>query len=202
VTYGGNGLRSTPVIDHRAYADLPADVHQSFHTWSTRARLDQVNGNHQNHVILVDGPPQRAVTSPVRAFAIAQMDQWLTNLMAVGPLGRANLDQIGRAKPADLVDACYTDGGATKIAEPQVYRGDTRCNTLYRPSSTPRMEAGGPLANNVLKCQLKPLSAADYKIQFSLAEWEQLKAIFPDGVCDWSRPGVGQSPSQTWSRFK
>jgi hypothetical protein len=63
------------------------------------------------------------------------------------------------------------------------------------------MEAGGPLANNILKCQLKPVSASDYAVQFTAAELADLQSIFPGGVCDWSKPGVGQQPSVTWSAF-
>ena len=202
VTYGGNGMRSTPIIDYRGYNDIPADVHQSFHSWSMRARLDRVNGGHPNHVQLVDAPRGRgAGAAPVLVNTVPQMDHWLTNLAATGPLGTPTLEQVGRAKPADLVDACFTVDGV-KIAEPQVYRGDTRCNNMYRPSSTPRMEAGGPLSNDILKCQVKPLSPAAYSVTFTAEEWGQLKGIFPSGVCDWTKPGMGQVPSQTWSRFK
>jgi hypothetical protein len=36
------------------------------------------------------------------------------------------------------------------------------------------------------------VSAADYKVKFSAAQLARLKAIFPTGVCDFSKPGVGQ----------
>jgi hypothetical protein len=53
--------------------------------------------------------------------------------------------------------------------------------------------AGGPRAENVLKCQLKPLLRTDYPAgTFTDAQWTRLQAVFSDGVCDWSRPGVGQ----------
>ena len=37
--------------------------------------------------------------------------------------------------------------------------------------------------------------AGDYKVAFTATELAQLNSIFPDGVCDWSKPGVNQSPS-------
>ena len=53
--------------------------------------------------------------------------------------------------------------------------------------------AGGPRSEDVLKCQLKPLDAADYgAVTFSAAQWGRLQAVFSTGVCDWSKPGVGQ----------
>ena len=60
------------------------------------------------------------------------------------------------------------------------------------------MVAGGPNTNDVLKCQLKPIDFADYfadyKVAFSEPERARLRAIFPEGVCDWSKPGVEQKP--------
>jgi hypothetical protein len=52
-------------------------------------------------------------------------------------------------------------------------------------------------AENILKCQLKPLSPLDYgpTFPFDADQWARLQAAFPDGVCDWSRPGVGQQPA-------
>jgi hypothetical protein len=64
------------------------------------------------------------------------------------------------------------------------------------------MIAGGPLTNDVLKCQLKQPSPGDYRAVFSDAEWSRLQRIFPNGVCDWSRPGVGQDAAvQTWISY-
>ena len=59
--------------------------------------------------------------------------------------------------------------------------------------ASPRQVAGGPLAENILKCQLKPIETGDYApVTFSAAQLARLHATFPDGVCDWSEPGVGQ----------
>jgi hypothetical protein len=59
--------------------------------------------------------------------------------------------------------------------------------------TSPRQVAGGPLSENILKCELKPLRANDYApVAFSLAQFARLHAAFPQGVCDWSKPGVGQ----------
>jgi hypothetical protein len=59
--------------------------------------------------------------------------------------------------------------------------------------SSPRQVAGGPLAENILKCRLKPLNKAEYlPIVFAPDQWARLEAVFPGGVCDWSQPGIGQ----------
>ena len=62
--------------------------------------------------------------------------------------------------------------------------------------STPRQVADGPRGEDVFKCQLKAFDAAsaDYGgAVFSAAQLTRLKAVFPDGVCDWTKPGIGQT---------
>jgi hypothetical protein len=58
--------------------------------------------------------------------------------------------------------------------------------------------AGGSLEENILKCQLKSINTADYlPVTFTAEQLNRLYATFPDGVCDWSRPGVGQQPARS-----
>ena len=111
----------------------------------------------------------------------------------------SKLAKLRRAKPADLVDACWTrDEHPQKIVEKQMPTSG-KCNELYPANSFPRGVAGSPLAADVIKCQLKPIAAADYKVTFTPEEMSQLKQIFAGGVCDWSKPGVGQQPmAGTW----
>jgi hypothetical protein len=135
------------------------------------------------------------------------MDEWLTNV-ALDDSGDDLAEKVVRARPTELVDACW-DADGNRIVEPQEYDVDRlydntvgRCNELYPPHTGPRMIAGGPLTNDVLKCRLKPLNPADCAVVFDEREWARLEAIFPDGVCDWSRPGVGMDSSQeTWLSF-
>ena len=209
ITDGGMGLKSTPIIDYRGYVDAPENSnenHSRFHSFSLRARLEKANGSTANHVMLVESglPGTRGLfsdESPVLSHALTQMDQWLTNLNA-GSGPRPSLAAIAKARPADLTDACFTDNGATRIAETQVYEGDTKCNRFYPSYSTPRMVAGEPLTNNVLKCQLKPIDTADYGGKLGKNDLAALTGIFPKGVCDYTKPGVGQTPTAgTWQSF-
>ena len=166
----------------------------------------RTNGNYNNQVMLIEDG--RAGTtglfgdaSPVLSHALTQMDQWLTALQA-DPSAKPISKKIQDAKPLDLVDACFINNGTFKIAEPQVYTGNTLCNQLYPAFSTPRMVAGEPLTNDVLKCQLKPVTASDYTATFTPAQMTRLQSIFPEGVCDWTKPGVNQvAPAGTWEFF-
>ena len=210
ITYGGLGMKRTPIIDYRGYVDQPEnpnEVHSRFHSFSMRQRLLEVNGNFDNQVMLVEdgssttGNGLFSDTSPVLSHALTQMDEWLTKFLADGTPAPIRV-KIDRSKPQDLVDACFINKGTTKIAELQVYERDTTCNQLYPAFSTPRMVAGEPLTNDVLKCQLQPIDLGMYKVRFTATETAQLKAIFRQGVCDYSRPGVGQQPPDgTWQAF-
>ena len=100
------------------------------------------------------------------------------------------------------MDACFANKGTVKIAQLQVYQGATTCNQLYPAFSSPRLVAGEPLENNVIKCRLKPINLREYKAAFTTTELAQLKKIFPNGVCDYTVPGVDQSPTDgTWQFF-
>ena len=197
VTYGGNGLARIPIIDYRAYTDLTdaGDVHQKYHSYSLRERLRAANGTAANEVILVAG--QRS--NKVHAYAVTKMDEWLTNL-AKDTSNAPVMEKITRAKPADLVDSCYL-ANDVRIIEPQNFSGG-ECNKTYKTFPPPRMIAGGPITNNVLKCQLKPIDPADYAVPFTDADRQRLRRAFPNGVCDWKKPGVEQQkPVGTWLQY-
>lgn len=52
--------------------------------------------------------------------------------------------------------------------------------------------AGLPLVNDVLKCQLKRVSAADDAVTVASAELARLQTLFPSAVCDRGKPGAVQ----------
>jgi hypothetical protein len=201
LTWGGAGLAATPIVDYRAYLDdAPGgNIHLRYQSFSTRERLQKANGYTDNQVMLTDdrrwGDSMKA---PVLRNALSQMDQWLTKI-ADDTSSDSKLVKLRRAKPADLVDACWTrDEHPQKIVEKQTPTSG-KCNELYPANSFPRGVAGSPLAADVIKCQLKPIAASDYKVTFTAEEMTQLKQIFAGGVCDWSKPGVDQQPmAGTW----
>jgi hypothetical protein len=201
----GRGLAATPIVDYRTYYDdIPeGDIHVRYHSFSTRARLMKANGYADNHILLVEDRRNGAFStrSPLLREALAQMDRWLTTL-SEDTSHDAQIAKLRRAKPADLVDACWTrDQTPQKIMEPHVY-GSGRCEALYPANSFPRGVAGESIAADILKCQLKPIDAADYKVRFTGPEMTRLRKIFPAGVCDWSKPGIEQQPSVgPWQRF-
>jgi hypothetical protein len=200
---GGMGL--VPIIDYRTYYDdLPGgDVHMRFQQFTTDARLLKATGTTDNRVMLTEDRRYGAfeTKSPELRQALMQMDQWLTALSKDTSNDKA-IVKIRRGKPADLVDACWTkDATPQKIVEKQQYLAG-RCNDIYPSHSFPRGVAGAPITNDVIKCQLKPVSVSDYKVAMGADDMARLKKMFPGGVCDWSKPGVDQQPlAGTWQTF-
>jgi len=203
-TSTAGGLATTPIIDYRNYLDDKADgdVHLRYHSFALRERLMKANGRADNHVMIVEDSRGGSSKSPIYAATIDQMDRWLTALAADTSKDTA-IAKVVRAKPADAVDACWTrDQVPQKVAEASSRDTATRCGGLYPTGSFPREIAGGPVGGDVLKCQLKPVVPADYKATFTTSELARLKAIFPGGVCDWSKPGVEQQKlAGTWLTF-
>ena len=92
----------------------------------------------------------------------------------------------------DTRDFCLLPEDAAQTTK--VFDG-TVCNAnrYLKPSLSPRQVDGGPRAEDVLKCRPKPLAQSDYPVaSLSAGQFAHLQAVLPAGVCDWSKPGVGQ----------
>lgn len=177
INSGAGGLSSIPMLHYRSYNDALGDIHDHVRDFVVRERLRKANGRFDNQVIWVYPNGNRQIAAKVTGLAIDTMSQWLD----------------AHAKPAAAVDGCWTADG-TRIDEPATLDGPGKCNQLYPSHSTPRLTAGAPLTDDVMKCQLKPIDAKDYTVKFSDAELQQLRQVFPAGVCDYSKPGVMQLP--------
>nr|WP_298327113.1 DUF6351 family protein [Haloactinopolyspora sp.] len=206
LTNGGGGLAEIPIIDHRSYADdAPnGDIHVRYHTFSMRERLEKANGTSVNHVSLLDDRMHGwfSTQNPLVVHAVTQMDRWLRNI-AADDSDRAQIDKIASARPAELVDGCQTrEPNPTFIAEPLDRDPDSTCEQLYPSASFPREVAGESVAADIIKCRRKDPDPADYAVEWTDEQWDRLQAIFADGVCDYSEPGVEQQGlAGTWLRF-
>jgi hypothetical protein len=177
INSGGGSLSSIPMLHYRSYNDALGDIHDRVRDFVVRERLRKANGGFDNQAIWVYPNGNRQIAAKVTGLAIDTMSRWLD----------------GHAKPAAAVDGCWTADG-TRIDEPATLDGPAKCNELYPAHSTPRLTAGAPLTDDVMKCQLKPIDANDYSVKFNAAELQQLRQVFPAGVCDYSKPGVMQLP--------
>jgi hypothetical protein len=206
-------VNEIPILDVRSYVDknpvtIP-DVHMRYTSFSTRARLTALYGSADNQVMWTTASTGLLTTdlsnpnSPLRQVlrrAIPTMTTWLDNIDNDGS-NRPRSLKVLKNKPAGLVDACFTST-LQEIDEPATYDGPGQCNALFPSYGDPRIAAGEPVARDILKCQLKPIEARDYKQQLTGAQIAQLRAIFPNGVCDYSRPGVEQQLiAATWLSY-
>lgn len=194
---GGGGLVNVPILHTRAYTDAIGDIHDRHRDFAIRARLQKANGRTDNQVIWIG--PARDRNVDLAALSIDTMNKWLDQMTAdPAPLSVA---KVVRNKPAEAADACW-DGEGHKITEKAEFDGRGKCNTLYPVHSEPRLMAGASLSNDVLKCQLKPINYSDYKTTFTDVQKSRMAAIFSKGVCDFSKPGVGQVPLKgTYQRY-
>jgi len=199
IVASGENLGKLPIIDSRGFDEQ--GIHYIWRSFAERARIDEANaGNHGNQVMWRYGtgllPATPAQFAAVTLNSFLTMDTWLSNLAVSAPKATLNSvrsqAEVIEAKPATAVDLCYLTGDttfSTPVTDIAVCDADPR---LVKHSS-PRQVAGGPLAENILKCRLTPLNPTEYApVIFSFVQWTRLEAAFPGGVCDWSRPGVGQ----------
>ena len=202
IVASGTNLGKLPIIDSRGFDEQ--GIHYIWRSFAERARIDAGNGgNHGNQVMWRYGtgllPATAAQFAAVTLNSFLTMDAWLSELAVIAPKETLNSvrsqGQVIQAKPATAVDLCYLTGDvtfSTPVTDFAVCDADLR---LVKHAS-PRQVAGGPLAENILKCQLKLLDPTEYApVVFTDVQLTRLQAAFPGGVCDWSQPGVGQQPA-------
>jgi hypothetical protein len=186
-----------PIIHYRNYVDPENNIHTYHRTFQLIDRLEKTNGTSRN---LVRWTMPSTGTINFMRMALLAHDEWLENLAADKSHAPYKVKVI-RNKPATLQDACW-DASAQKHDQPRSPTAPGICNTLFPVNNDPRIMAGAPRAGDILKCRLKRVDARDYKVSFTADELARLRQIFPDGVCDWSRPGVRQSEvKDTWLTY-
>jgi hypothetical protein len=195
----------TPILDLRGWDDqqIPGvsfGIHHVWRSFALRARLDAANGNHANHIMwrypAVLGAPASPdpATAALTLNSFVVMDQWLT-AMKTDSTSTTMAARIAAARPAGAFDFCNKPIDASHSMQVTDFAVCDSDPTLV-PHSSPRQVAGGPVAENVLKCQLRPINRADYNpIGLTDAQFNRLKAVFSGGVCDFSKPGVSQQPA-------
>jgi hypothetical protein len=185
VDSGAGALGAIPILHYRSYNDALGDIHDRFRDFAVRERLRKANGRTDNQVIWIYPNGNHALAAKVTALAIDTMSQWLDS----------------GTRPAAATDGCWT-GDGVRIDEPATFDGAGKCNALYPVHQDPRLVAGAPVSDDIVKCRLKPVNAADYKAAFTASEMGELRSTFPQGVCDYSRPGVNQSkPAGTYLKL-
>jgi hypothetical protein len=185
-------LNQTAIIDCRG--PNPGLFHDAYRAFAVRARLDRAHGTHANQLIW-EGPVALVADTDCELNSFIAMDRWLTAVER-DQSSKALAQKILHDKPSDLTDECW-DGAGTKLSSGLCPAG------VVNVEGTPRTVAGDPITTDANKCQLKPLSRVDYPgITFTPAEWTELQSTFPSGVCNYSKPGIGQQPTIPWMTYQ
>jgi hypothetical protein len=190
IAHSTGQVNDAQALDEVAIIDLPAtsnvEIHTPFHAFQLERRLVKQHGHGDNHAIWRGGSGKAAFDT---------MDAWLTAVerdRSGAPLAR----KIVRNRPRTAVDSCFIDGKQLRMRKHR-----KACNEEYPHYAEARVAAGAPIASDTMKCRRKPLRRSDYAVKFTRVEWAQLRQIFPAGVCNWQRRGVGQVTSRPWVTF-
>ena len=191
-----DGQLNIPVIDWRHYLEDELDMHNSHQSFSARQRIINRMGNADNQLVwFTDARPARAHDQTMQALAV--LHDWVMNIKANPELG------VAGNRPASAQDACFATDGSLIAQGDDVWQGilddaaPGACTQAFPVYSTSRIVAGGPIEGSVFKCALKPLDTA--LSDGTYGNWvpdteaiARLRAIFPDGVCDYDRPDQGR----------
>jgi hypothetical protein len=191
------GTIDLPIIDLRHYLDRELDMHHSFASFASRLRLENGNGHSENMIIWMSDYPYDPTPK-----ALDVMDEWITNLRRAAPSRQEYARAVIEARPRGAVDACFDKQGHIIDAGERVWdgkwngRAEGPCMTRYPIYQSPRNVAGAPLEGDVFKCALQTPESAIAKGVYGNVDMSshltRLKEIFPDGVCDYSKPDQGR----------
>ena len=186
-------LDQVPIIDGRG--PDPGIAHDAVHVLHTRLRLDAVHGHHDNQAIW-EGPTALIGDTLFALSALDTMDAWVEKIEA-DQGNRPLREKVLANKLAESVDSCFNGSGVKLL--------DQLCPPGVVPKySTPRIVAGDSVAAITNKCQLKALNRDDDYgvIGLSDTQWATMQEVFPDGVCDFSKPPVGYVPTIPWLTYQ
>jgi hypothetical protein len=192
-----NNLDRVAIINHSG--PDPGLAHDYSHAVWVRVRIEREHGHHRNHVMWFGHFP---IIGDVRYVgqALTAMDRWLAAVEADDG-DRALARKIVAHRPAGIEDRCSQIPGVELVSVPG--RGKVcELELVQTRLGTPRTVAGGGAASDVNKCALKPLRREDHPVAFTDDQWAQLQAAFPTGVCDWSKPGIGQQDTIPWMTYQ
>ena len=198
------GKLDIPVIDWRNYLEHQLNMHNTHQSFAARQRLLNYDGDASNQLIWFTDARPGAAQFNQTSQAILVLDRWIKNI-------KANPDKsVGENKPADAKDACFATNGTLIASGDDVWDGILDddpagvCTQAFQIYSTSRIVAGGPIEGGVFKCALQPvLRALAHGLygawQPSESELARLHAIFPQGVCDYSKPDLALPPELSGS---
>ena len=194
-----NNLKGVPIIDLRG--PDPGAFHDAYRSWTMRARLEKQEHHFpKNHVIWFGQAPLVGDASYASEGFLA-VDRWLARVEK-DKRHVSRERKVAEDRPADIQDRCSQIPGVEAVDVPGIGQV-CKQETVQTRFATPAMAAGEGVRTDTNKCRLKRLLRTDYyPIEFTDAQWETLKSVFPTGVCNWSRSGVAQRGAIPWLSYQ
>ena len=221
---GRGALAETPVIDVAPYLDLIpiANIHEAVRPFTIRERLRARAGTDETQSIwrgvLTQPDVYPVMENWLDALAVADGDDRTTQVIESKPAAADDRCVIGTTGGRiELPDAIIGPLGLyfpllvgvpvpdvdvpLRLDVPEDFdSGVGVCSIALPVTRTPRMVAGMPLSDDVIRCQRKPVDPGDYASPPSEDQLAKLRTIFPDGVCDWTKPAAGDvEKSLVWT---
>jgi hypothetical protein len=191
-------LADVPMIFLNEYADGEGDIHDSFRSFSVRQRLKDARLDTRNAVVWTQ---KRGIENPEPAQVVV-IDEWLTRA-AASPADRPWPERLAANRPELGVDTCRLE--KETVRGDAIYDEGGPCLKEFPHHADPRLAAGAPLRNDIMKCAHRPVDDGAVKalrVELSPEQRERYARIFATGVCDWTRPGQGIAPwAGPWQRY-
>ncbi len=174
------GYNDIPTIDIHHYLEEELDMHHISTAFATRLRIENKMGTSDNHKIWIS---HKDYTPLKEAFSA--IDHWLLN----------------NQEPENASDRCFDGSGQVIAFGKQVWNGawnqrsNGDCTTTYPIYTNSRIQAGGPWSGSIFECNLMPIEDAIKNGVYAPLDMtphiQELRNIFPDGVCDYSKGDKG-----------
>ena len=201
VNSGGGDLRRIPVLTLDVYTDPSGDIHDRFRAFTLLERTRLEDGRRSPNQVLWtvpgDGGLVAAITgdaaADVRLDMLAAAVEWLDALDDLGfPAADRSPDDLEATRPPGATDVCVTPDGERHEGGDELYEPGAPCADAYPVAGDPHSAAGQPLGSLAGKCRLADPDPDSYGVPFTEPQADRLAEVFPEGVCDWSEPGIGQ----------
>lgn len=193
------GRTRIPTIDWHPYLEQRLDMHNVHQSFAIRKRIREKMGSADHQAIWFTATPAMSGNDFDQVpYAMEVIDEWMANIRKNPTLS------VVENRPDRAIDSCFDVSGAPIAKGSGVWDGvlDEKaagaCTKLFPMYTTSRMVAGGPIEGGIFRCTLKSVDAALKDGTYGTwapteSEIQKLKAIFPDGVCDYSKPDQTQT---------